>query len=166
MALSFSNLQGFSIVKRQSTVTCKNGGTISDDGKSCRCHPAYSGTECDTLTCNNEPSICTNTFFFTRNLCANKNIGDLCPKLCGRCAVTTPARVECNESTMLECKNGGTFEKKYCACMCHPAYSGQLCDILTCSEQPKICSDTKVFNKTICDNKNFVNFCPILCGLC
>ncbi len=47
---------------------------------------------------------------------------------------------------------------------CFPAYSGILCEILTCSDEPAICSLS--FDVGSCISPIINSFCPKLCGAC
>ena len=78
-------------------------------------YPAYTGTFCETVVCQNEPIECKDPKVYTINDCALNNlISYYCPVLCGKCQTTTP-----KPCVTLNCVNGGKFNPSSCLCECN-----------------------------------------------
>ena len=80
--------------------------------KNSDCLPAYSGTQCEILSCENEPAICLTAFDSTS--CDNPIIKSFCPTLCGSCGPsTTKSSINC-ASAVDDALCGDIFGKEYC----------------------------------------------------
>lgn len=72
-------------------LTCENFASFNAQSCACSCiSPNYSGSRCETLSCSQaDPSTCSS---YSSSQCTVGNfVYSLCPRMCGRCAVTTIA---------------------------------------------------------------------------
>ena len=67
-------------------------------------------------------------------------------------------------TTILACKNNGTFNNLACQCECFPNYNGDSCQNILCNiDEPTQCL---TFNKGQCQVDIIKSYCPKLCEVC
>lgn len=81
-------------------------------------YPAYTGTLCETLVCQNEPAQCKDQTIYTASNCASSTaLQFYCPVLCNICQATTTTVTP--KPCSLTCNNGGKLNTISCACECN-----------------------------------------------